>query len=103
MIGELTNHLWQSTLFAIAAGLLTIAFRKSRAQIRYWLWLTASIKFLVPFSLLMSLGSHLGWAPAAKKIATQAVSVTMVQIAQPFPDTFSLVRSAPRRARPIGP
>ena len=23
MIGELTNHLWQSTLFAVAAGLLT--------------------------------------------------------------------------------
>ncbi len=71
MIGELTNHLWQSTLFAVAAGLLTVAFRKNRAQIRYWLWLSASLKFLVPFSLLMSLGSHLEWAPTAKKIATQ--------------------------------
>ncbi len=64
MIGELTNHLWQSTLFAVAAGLLTVAFRKNRAQVRYWLWLSASLKFLIPFSLLMSLGSHLEWAPA---------------------------------------
>jgi hypothetical protein len=42
MISELTNHLWQSTLFAIAAGLLTVAFRKNRAQVRYWLWFSAT-------------------------------------------------------------
>ena len=95
MIGVLTNHLWQSTLFAVAAGLLAIAFRKNLAQIRYWLWLSASLKFLVPFSLLMSLGSHLGWVPTAKKIATQAVSFTVVQITQPFPDTLSFVPSTP--------
>ena len=45
MIGELTNHLWQSTLFAVAAGLLAFAFRKNRAQIRYGLWFSASLKF----------------------------------------------------------
>jgi uncharacterized protein (TIGR03435 family) len=88
MIGELTNHLWQSTLFAVAAGLLTVAFRKNRAQVRHWLWFSASFKFLVPFALLMTLGSHLQWAPAAQKIATQiaapAVSFTMMQISQPF-------------------
>ena len=77
MIGELTNHLWQSTLFAVAAGLLTVAFRKNRAQVRYWLWFSASFKFFVPFSLLMSLGSHLQWTPAAQKIAAPAVSFTM--------------------------
>jgi bla regulator protein BlaR1 len=95
MIGELMNHLWQSTLFAVAAWLLTIAFRKNRAHIRYWLWLAASLKFLVLFSLLISLGSHLELAPAQKKMATQAVTYTTVQIAQPFPDTFSFVEAAP--------
>jgi bla regulator protein BlaR1 len=40
------NHLWQSTLFAAAAGLLTLAFRKNPAQTRYRLWLAASVKFL---------------------------------------------------------
>jgi hypothetical protein len=31
MIGEWTNHLWQSTLFAVAAGLVAAALRKNRA------------------------------------------------------------------------
>jgi len=96
MTAELTNHLWQSTLFAVAAGLLAFALRKNRAQIRYGLWLAASLKFLVPFSLLVGLGSHLGWAPAAKRIATQAASFTVLQIAKPFPETLPFVPSAPR-------
>jgi bla regulator protein blaR1 len=87
------NHLWQSTVFAILAAILTLAFRKNRAQVRYWLWLSASLKFLVPFSLLMSLGSHIEWAPAAHLIATPVVSSTMVQFTQPFPETVSLVPS----------
>jgi hypothetical protein len=99
MIRELTNHVWQSTLFAAAAGLLTVAFRRNRAQVRYWLWCSASLKFFVPFSLLMSLGSQLPWAPAARKIATQiaapAVSLTMAQITQPFPDTAPPAPSTP--------
>jgi bla regulator protein BlaR1 len=96
MIGGLPNHLWQSTLFAVTAGLLAIAFRKDQAQIRYWLWLSASLKFLVPFSLLMSLGSHLEWGPTAK-IAKQPVSFTVVQITEPLPDTLSLAPSKPGR------
>src|SRR6266446_2473651 len=92
MIGEFTNHVWQSTVFAVAAGLLTVAFRKNGAQVRHWLWFSASFKFLAPFALLMTLGSHLQWAPAAQKIATRiaapAVSFTMMQISQPFPETL---------------
>ena len=65
MLSELTNHLWQSTIFALAAGLVTIAFRQNRAQVRYWLWFCASCKFLVPLSLLMSLGSRLEWPPVS--------------------------------------
>lgn len=96
MIGGLTNHLWQSTLFAVAAGLLAIACRKNRAQVRYWLWLSASLKFLVPLSLLVSLGSHLRWMPTSTKIPTQAVSLTMVQLTQPFSGTLSFATSTPR-------
>jgi bla regulator protein BlaR1 len=88
MIGALTNHLWQSTVFAAAAGLLTVGFRSNRAQVRYWLWFSASFKFFVPFSLLITLGSRLGWASAAKKIAApvlyDAASFTMVQVSRPF-------------------
>ena len=97
MIGQLTNHLWQSTLFAAAAGLLTVAFRKNGAKVRYWLWFSGSVKFFVPFALLMSLGSHLGWAPVAKAVATPAVSLAVEQIAEPFPDAFP-APVAPKRA-----
>ena len=94
----MTNHLWQSTLFAGVAGLLTVALRKNRAQVRYWLWLSASLKFLVPFSLLLGLGSHLQWTPAALKIAaTPAVAVPMVQITAPFPETTPMATSTPPR------
>ena len=55
----MANHLWQSTLFALLAAVSTLALRKNQARVRHHLWLAASLKFLVPFSLLMSLGSHL--------------------------------------------
>jgi bla regulator protein blaR1 len=92
----MTNHLWQSTIFAFAAGLLTLAFRKNRAQVRYWLWLSASLKFFIPFSLLMSIGSYVEWTHVAKTVGTQAVTTAMVQIAQPFTETVSF---APRTAQ----
>jgi hypothetical protein len=60
----LANHLWQSTLFAAAAGLLSLALRKQRAQVRYGLWLAASVKFLIPFALLVSMGSQFEWRTA---------------------------------------
>jgi len=58
----LGNHLWQSTVFAAAAGLLTRILRKNHARARYWLWLAASVKFLIPFSLLINLGNLLSWS-----------------------------------------
>src|SRR5437870_7751474 len=58
----LGNHLWQSTLFAITVGLLTLILRKNQARARYWLWLAASVKFLIPFSVLVGMGSHLPWS-----------------------------------------
>jgi bla regulator protein blaR1 len=87
MIGELTNHLWQSTWFAVAVGLLTLAFRRNRAHVRFWLWFSASLKFFMPFAVLMSLGTQVHWAPARKmatQIAAPSISYTVEQIAQPF-------------------
>jgi uncharacterized protein (TIGR03435 family) len=85
MIQPLTAHLLQSTLFAAAAGLLTLAFRKNRAQVRYWLWLSASLKFAVPFSLLMSLGSYIeARMPAAHQIATHIATPEVSYTLQQF-------------------
>lgn len=59
MIAALLDHLWQSTLFAGAVALLVPLLRTNRAAIRYGLWFTASVKFLLPFSLLAYLGAAL--------------------------------------------
>ena len=56
MISELANHLWQSSVFALAVGLLTLMCRMNYANVRYWLWFIASVKFCIPFALLMALG-----------------------------------------------
>jgi beta-lactamase regulating signal transducer with metallopeptidase domain len=95
MTGALANHLWQSTMFAVLAGLVATALRDNRAQVRYWLWFTASLKFVVPFSLLVRLGNRLAWAPAVNEMAVPAVpavSLAMRQVVQPFSD---LLRSMP--------
>ena len=77
------NHLWQSTLFAGAAGLLTLLLRNNRAHARYCLWLTASAKFLVPFSLLMMLGGLVGRHSVIVPAATR-VPIIVEQVNEPF-------------------
>ncbi len=80
----LGNHLWQSTLFAAAAGFLTLFLRKHHARSRYWLWLAASAKFLVPFSLLVEIGSRLAWFRNSPVAANPGLHFMMVEIGQPF-------------------
>lgn len=58
IVSALANHLWQSTWFALAAALLAVLVRKDTARIRYWIWLAASVKFLIPFSLLTWVGGQ---------------------------------------------
>ena len=78
----LANHLWQSTLVGAAAALLSLALRQHHARARYWLWLAASLKFLVPFSFLVTLGQKLAWSrPAA---AQPALYSAVEEIAHPF-------------------
>lgn len=76
------NHLWQSTLFAAAAGLLTLLFRKNHARVRYWIWLAASLKFLLPFSWLIALGSRLSWSRPID--SNQAFFVALNSVGRPF-------------------
>ena len=78
----LGDHLWQSTVGAVAAGLLTLMLRKNHPRVRYWVWFAASVKFLIPFSLLISLGSHL--APIQASSRSTALSSVMSGIGQPF-------------------
>ncbi len=99
----LGNHLWQSTLFAAAAGLLTFMLRKNHARARYWLWLAASVKFLIPFSLLVSLGSQMAWFRSLPA-ANGGLYVAMEALSQPFSDpavtTPTIAQAAPPVAAP---
>lgn len=62
MAAMLALHLWQSTVVLIAAWVLTRLCRRNSAEIRYWIWFCASLKFLAPFALLQQLGDYLGRA-----------------------------------------
>lgn len=95
----LANHLWQSTIFAGTAGLLTLLLRKNRAQTRYWLWLIASAKFLIPFSLLISLGSQLGSSKPAS-ISQPVFTVVMQEMGQPFSPSEPDLQAKPAASRP---
>jgi bla regulator protein blaR1 len=77
------NHLWQSTLFVVLAAILTLALRKNYARVRYCLWLSASIKFLVPFSLLISLGGYLA-KPRVSASPQSGLYSVVEELSQPF-------------------
>ena len=74
LLAELVDHLWQSTLFATAVALLALALRRNQPRIRYWLWLAASAKFLVPFAMLADLGNQLQWLSTLVPLASAAIS-----------------------------
>ena len=84
MIADLFNHLWQSTVFAAAAALLSLALRRNRARLRYGLWFVASIKFLVPFAALAAAGSLLEWRQAPAPIASVMTSSAIRGFNAPF-------------------
>src|SRR3982074_1087806 len=94
---SLGNHLWQSTLFACLIGLLILVLRNNRAQIRYWLLLAASLKFLVPFSLLIGIGNHLG-SPRASVRPNTGLYFVMEQVGQPF--TREAIKEIPHATPP---
>ncbi len=98
MISALANHLWQSTLFACVMGLFTLMLRRNRAAVRHGLWLAASVKFLVPFSLLIGLGSQVEWQKAPV-VAHPRLNV-VEQIGEPLAILASPTRLLARGAEP---
>jgi beta-lactamase regulating signal transducer with metallopeptidase domain len=64
LLAPFLDHLWQSTAFGGSMAVAALALRKNRAAVRFWLWLAASMKFLVPCALLMELGELVRKQPA---------------------------------------
>src|SRR5580658_3595853 len=104
LVHSASSHLVQSTLFAGAVALLTLAFRANRAQVRFWLWLSASLKFLIPFALLSIAGSHIGtWAPpsSVERIGAAVPTFLAAESSHFSGDTLGGVGSSRACARSI--
>ena len=79
-LSPLANRLWLSTLFAGVAAILALVLWKNGAQTSYLLWLSASVKFLVPFSLLVGVGSQFEWRSAAAVAPALTLAMAVEQI-----------------------
>ena len=99
-IAELVNHLWQSTAVVALAWFLALALRQNQARVRYWIWCATSAKFLLPFSLLTSVGE---WLRSLIRVpaATSAVTNVVEQMTQPFVVIQDMSAAAPVEAHDI--
>lgn len=82
-LSPLANHLWQTTLFVAAIWLLAFFLKGNRAQVRFWLWLAASMKFLIPFAALVAIGRQFDWRPSTSS-GNPEVAFVIDTIGQPF-------------------
>lgn len=94
MIQGLCNHLVQSTVCVGVVCLLSLALRNNAARVRFWLWFAASMKFLLPFSLLVDGGAQLASAAAWSTLAVAAPTLGM--------SAGTMVLAADRVAAPFG-
>jgi uncharacterized protein (TIGR03435 family) len=85
----LANHLWQSTTVTGMAWLLALCLRHNHARTRYWVWMIASVKYLIPFSLLITAGESLR-STLTMPIQRPAFAAVLEQVTLPFPQTASL-------------
>jgi beta-lactamase regulating signal transducer with metallopeptidase domain len=79
----LENHLWQSTVFAGVAAGLALALKKNQARARYWIWMSASVKLLLPFALLAGVASHFVKPKATPAFHTGVVAA-VESVSEPF-------------------
>ena len=91
---SLGNHLWQATLFGLAALLVTAFLKTSRSQTRYLILLVALLKFAVPSMLFVAGVGWLGFQPAAlapvdgmPQGRAGAATELALRIASPLPST----------------
>jgi bla regulator protein blaR1 len=100
-IAAAVNHLWQSTLVVGVAWLLAIALRNNNARARYWVWFAASVKFLLPFSLLVAGGEWLRSLLPVVAVEQPAVAQAMERMTQPFSGSEYFRPEAPVEAHHV--
>lgn len=92
----LLDHLWQSSFCACGAGVLSLALHRNGANVRFWLWFAASVKFLIPFAAVTALGALL-LTPILPPVSAPAVTL-MKPLAQPFSAKAAALTAAPAPA-----
>jgi bla regulator protein blaR1 len=99
-VPEMCNHLWQSTVVVLIAWLLALALHNNHARTRYWIWMIASLKFLIPFSLFIAAGELLR-ARMAAPLQHPALADAMQQLTLPFAWTVPHATAAYAGAAPV--
>jgi bla regulator protein BlaR1 len=99
----LANHLWQSTVFGATIWLMTLLLRRNHARIRYALWFAASLKFLLPFSLLIGLGTLLPQPQHVSTPSQQTMYTAIDTVGQPFSNLTPTIAPTPTTSSPKPP
>ncbi len=98
LIAPLANHLWQSTAFLAAIAVACVALRDYSPRLRYWLWLAASLKFLVPFSALVAVGASF---EVPQKSVPVVAPLTAARLAYAFAPAGTAPAAAPLQAASV--
>jgi beta-lactamase regulating signal transducer with metallopeptidase domain len=78
----------------LVVALLAVALRHNGAATRFWLWMAASLKFLVPFALLVSLGNQFQ-SRGASPIQERPILSVVRNISVPFDTAASTILYVP--------
>ena len=73
----IAKHIWESTVVAIAAGVVALVLRRNSASVRYWIWFGAALKFLVPFAALASIANQFS-LPQSPQAATAVIAAATI-------------------------
>lgn len=96
---DVLNHLVQSTVFAGLIAIAVLLLKRNPARVRYALWLAASLKFLVPFSVLLALGTRVDAPPVARAMTASVVE----QVSASFAPVPSMHSTVARASAPVWP
>jgi bla regulator protein BlaR1 len=78
----IANHLWQTTLFLLVAWMTVLLL--NQARVRYFIWMIALVKFLLPSALFIWALEGIGLDLSRTSTATYAGAKIVSYIAQPI-------------------
>jgi bla regulator protein blaR1 len=90
----LGNHLWQSTMIALGIAAVPILMRRVPARTHCWLWLAALLKFVLPITVLITMGSMLAPRHWSTTDVEPPAYYSMDTISQPFTYTPAMLPNA---------